>query len=110
MGDLLSAVAHIKAGFTPAPTSQDTIVGVCVVLGEVERMLTEKNRAYGDSALNPLRVFSRAEPIEQIKIRIDDKISRLARGNGDTEDTEMDLLGYLVLLRVARRKAAVAKP
>jgi len=37
-------------------------------------------------------------------VRIDDKLSRLARGRGDTEDTELDLLGYLVLRRIARRR------
>ena len=73
------------------------------VLDSVGLMLVEKNRRYGDSALNPVRVFSKAGAVEQILVRIDDKLSRLARGTGEeTEDVEMDLLGYLVLLRMAR--------
>ncbi len=68
-------------------------------------MLLEKNRAYGNSALDPVRVFSKADPIEQLKVRIDDKLSRLARGSAAGEDVELDLMGYLVLLRVARRRA-----
>ena len=32
--------------------------------------------------------------------RIDDKLSRLARGDQVDEDVVLDLLGYLVLLRV----------
>lgn len=68
-------------------------------------LLISKNRRYGNSALEPVRIFSRASVVEQILVRIDDKLSRLAKGAGDggpDEDTVMDLIGYLVLLRVAR--------
>jgi hypothetical protein len=79
---------------------QETIARVC---DDVKRTLLEKNRAYGNSALDPLRLFSRADPVEQLNVRIDDKLSRIARGSefaGD--DTELDLIGYLILRRVAR--------
>jgi hypothetical protein len=76
-----------------------------VVLADLRQMLVAKNKAYGDSALQPLRVFSQADPVEQLKVRLDDKISRLARGKAAGEDVETDLLGYLVLLRIARRRA-----
>lgn len=75
---------------------------VRAVTGEIAEMLISKNGQYGNSALDPMRVFSRADTVEQIKVRIDDKLSRLARGNGETEDVELDLLGYLILLRIAR--------
>jgi len=39
-------------------------------------------------------------------VRLDDKISRLLRGTDDQEDTVMDLIGYLILLRIAERKFA----
>lgn len=70
---------------------------------KIKNLLLEKNRAYGDSALSPVRIFSNASAEEQLLVRLDDKISRLARGKefpGD--DTLMDLAGYLVLLMVAR--------
>ncbi len=76
------------------------------VLAEVGDMLVEKNRAYGNSALDPVRVFSRASVVEQLLVRIDDKLSRLSRGSAAGEDVERDLMGYLVLLRVARKRAA----
>lgn len=69
----------------------------------VRDMLLAKNRAYGNSALDPLRVFSKAPPDEQIKVRLDDKLSRLSRGSAAGEDIEFDLMGYIVLLRVYRR-------
>lgn len=69
----------------------------------IKLMLLQKNAKYGDSALNPVRCFSKADAIEQIKVRLDDKLSRLMRGQGkEDEDVEKDLMGYLVLLRVAR--------
>lgn len=75
----------------------------------IAEMLEEKNAAYGNSALDPLRVFSRAGTIEQIKVRIDDKLSRMARGDGSaSEDTLRDLVGYLALLAVALAPEAKA--
>jgi hypothetical protein len=73
------------------------------VMREIETFLIDKNNAYGDSALDPVRVFSKASTVEQLLVRIDDKLSRVARGSeivGD--DTVLDLIGYLVLLRVAQ--------
>ena len=63
----------------------------------LKTLLLEKNKAYGNSALDPIRVFSKADPIEQIRVRLDDKLSRLARGSAAGEDVEQDLLGYLIL-------------
>ena len=71
----------------------------------IHKMLIEKNKSYGNSALDPIRCFSKLDPIETIKIRIDDKLSRLMRGNEyKQEDTTLDLLGYLILLRIASKE------
>lgn len=67
----------------------------------IAEMLIEKRAAYGDSATNPLRVFSRSAPLEQLRVRIDDKLSRVARGREVGEDTVLDLIGYLLLYRLA---------
>jgi len=70
----------------------------------VKKMLQQKNRLYGNSALEPVRVFSKADPTEQLRVRLDDKLSRLASSQaGETEDVTLDLIGYLVLLRIALR-------
>lgn len=82
--------------------TQNEIAAVCT---ELRDLLLEKNRKYGDSALNPKRIFSKADAVEQIKVRLDDKISRLMnQQNDDDEDVVMDLMGYLVLLRVALKR------
>lgn len=75
------------------------------VMSSIQEMLIDKNRAYGDSALDPVRVFSKSDAIEQIYVRIDDKLSRIKRGHeypGD--DTIFDLVGYLVLLLIAKER------
>ena len=72
------------------------------VLKDQKEILMAKNKAYGNSALEPVRIFSKVDAVEQLKVRIDDKLSRLAKGNDFAdEDTVTDLLGYLVLLKVA---------
>lgn len=72
------------------------------ITGDIANLLILKNKAYGDSALNPVRVFSKASRIEQLNVRIDDKISRIQRGTDyEDEDTIRDLIGYLVLRLIA---------
>lgn len=74
-------------------------------LDAISKMLIEKNRKYGDSALRPAKIFSRASAIEGLKIRIDDKLKRIQTSGMTTpdEDTVMDLIGYLILLRIAMK-------
>jgi hypothetical protein len=71
----------------------------------IAHMLIEKNIAYGDSALDPVRIFSKADPAEQLRVRIDDKLSRLMKGTEYVGDNDIDdLIGYLVLLKIAKEK------
>lgn len=85
--------------------SKQTENKITEVMADIEKMLIAKNRAYGDSALDPVRVFSKQDTIEQLYVRIDDKLSRVQRGHeypGD--DTIFDLVGYLVLLLIAKER------
>ncbi len=71
---------------------------------QIKFMLLDKQKMYGDSALKPLRLFSGADSLEQIRVRIDDKLSRILTSEPeDTEDTITDLIGYLILYKVALR-------
>jgi len=82
-----------------------TIARAHKVLQRVAATLTIKNAAYGDSAANPLRIFSSADSVEQIKVRIDDKLRRVARGTAFAgEDTLLDLIGYLAILAAIRKE------
>lgn len=84
----------------------DAIVDECLAVAKV---LVEKNAAYGNSALEPVRIFSKATPTEQLLVRLDDKLSRLARGSAAGEDVVLDMIGYLILLRLAMRAEGEAK-
>ena len=84
-------------------TTEDLIVKVT---DDMRDLLIMKNRAYGDSATNPSNVFSKGSPIDSICARIDDKLMRIQNKGIDdnTEDTVSDLIGYLILLKVAIHK------
>ena len=82
------------------PESEMKISGVC---DDIKELLIHKNRKYGNSALKPCRVFSKASAVEQLLVRIDDKLNRIMQGAGllaDDEDVVNDLIGYLVLLKI----------
>jgi len=100
-------LAAVLAGRGEPAIDRDFGVGVPGLIAEecyaLRDLLHAKNLAYGNSALEPLRIMSKADPEEQIRVRIDDKLSRLARGSAAGEDVILDLLGYLILLRVAQR-------
>jgi len=87
---------------TTASSVDPTTYKTRKVLEKVADMLDEKNKAYGDSALNPVRIFSKADAVQAIKVRIDDKLSRISKQGitEDSEDTLLDLIGYLALLKV----------
>lgn len=73
------------------------------ITDDLREMLLAKNAAYGNAASDPLRVFSKCETVEMINVRMDDKLSRMARGSNAGEDAEWDLMGYLVLKRCILR-------
>lgn len=88
----------------PKGPAEDHIRAVCAELAD---FLVDKNKKYGNSALEPMRVFSKAAADEQILVRLDDKLSRIkSRQNNEDEDPIKDLVGYLVLYLVSRRLKA----
>ena len=65
---------------------------------EVANLLLKKNIAYGNSALNPIQIFAKIPPGDQIDVRIDDKLNRVKNGSSYAGDNDiLDLVGYLVL-------------
>jgi hypothetical protein len=99
--EIFEKVEYIEDPFALANV-QHMIAEEC---NAIRDLLIMKNKEYGNSALQPKRIFSNSNPIEQIKVRIDDKLSRLStRGEKEIhEDTCSDLMGYLILLKVAQR-------
>lgn len=74
------------------------------VVSQLQELLITKNKAYGNSALEPINIFSKNNAVDSLCARIDDKLSRIKnKGLSDeTEDTLFDLAGYLILLIIAR--------
>ena len=88
---------YLKSVGAPAGNS---IWSVC---HEVAHMLIEKNISYGNSALDPVRIFSTTDSTEQLKVRIDDKLNRVKNNQGFAGDNDIDdLIGYLILYKIAR--------
>ncbi len=69
---------------------------------EIRELLVSKNLKYGNSALEPLGVFSKLSAKQGLLVRIDDKLKRIKNGSleKDDEDVINDLIGYLVLLKI----------
>ena len=93
--------------FTSKQWTRKPLEGVELLIDEkcddLKHMLLRKNQQYGDSALNPIRIFSTSSTDEQLRVRIDDKLSRLSRGDDSLEsdnDIINDLIGYSVLLSI----------
>jgi hypothetical protein len=84
--------------------TQNSIKWTC---NEICDLLLSKNKAYGDSAIEPDNIFSKLDSAQAICARIDDKLSRIKNTGLDdaTEDTLDDLIGYLILLKIARSEA-----
>ncbi len=91
---------------------EQTLVQAAIVkkCEEVKELLLEKNRKYGNSALEPINIFFQGSALTGIKVRIDDKLKRLKNMQRpedvdaflDDEDTIMDLIGYLILYRIGK--------
>ena len=85
-------------------STQNSIKWTC---NEIRDLLLAKNKAYGDSALEPDNIFSKLDSAQAICARIDDKLARIKNVGLDdnTEDTLDDLIGYMILLKIARERS-----
>lgn len=77
-------------------------IQVSQILIEIKDLLISKNQKYGNSALEPLGVFSKLSAKEGLLVRIDDKLKRIKNGSLDRDDEDVinDLIGYLVLFKI----------
>ena len=85
-------------------TMNEMELKISAVCDDIKELLIHKNRKYGNSALQPNRIFSKCSATEQLLVRIDDKLNRIMKGAGllaNDEDVVNDLIGYLVLLKIS---------
>lgn len=73
---------------------EETITELC---NNMAKFLIAKNTKYGNSALEPLQIFSHSSSGDQLNNRIDDKLSRIKNSEGPRKNDIVDLIGYLHL-------------
>lgn len=72
------------------------------IVDAIKKLLLEKNKRYGNSALNPQNIFYKGDSTQSIEIRLDDKLSRIKNNNGNLRVNDVsDIIGYCVLLLIS---------
>ena len=74
-----------------------------IICSNLAKFLIEKNKRYGDSALNPLNIFSKLSAEDGICVRLDDKLKRIQNNSKDVRKNDIiDIAGYLLLYCVKK--------
>lgn len=84
--------------YTPSFEELHPSAQISQICAQLMGFLQEKNIRYGNSALEPVRVFSKLPADEQLKIRMDDKVSRIINSDELRKNDVVDLMGYMVLI------------
>lgn len=100
----LHAVADCSGDWaleSPRAEAFDARSAIARICDDLRDFLLAKNDSYGNSAFEPINIFSQLDAKEGILIRIDDKLKRIRNGQGYPGDNDLkDLTGYLILLMV----------
>ena len=80
----------------------ETQENIIALTGAIRDLLLDKNQKYGDSALQPKRVFYKGDALNSILIRLDDKIGRIMANTENTPriNDVADIIGYCTLLLI----------
>ena len=86
-----------------AEKMSDTQMKLVDVLDGMKQLLLYKNTKYGDSAINPKKIFYKGDSTNSILIRLDDKIGRVMSNPDDKPRVNdvADIIGYCTLLLVS---------
>lgn len=71
------------------------------ITSSLSHLLQEKNKRYGNSALEPLE-GTKYTPEDGIKIRLTDKLKRIINSDELRKNDVADVMGYLVLLCISK--------
>lgn len=73
------------------------------ILSGMTDLLLYKNKKYGDSAINPKKIFYKGDSTNSILIRLDDKIGRVMSNTEEKPRVNdvADIIGYCTLLLVS---------
>lgn len=84
----------------------DSQVKIAEVFDSMKDLLLYKNQKYGDSALNPIGIFTKhlkevPENTASILVRLDDKLSRVKNADSLRINDISDIIGYCSLLLIS---------
>lgn len=96
---LLSMEAIEPYSVEPEPENRFLPVATAIA-----KLVNEKNIRYGNSAQEPLRVFSKSPASEGMLVRMDDKLSRIKnRTEPELKKNDVaDFMGYLLIYAESR--------
>ena len=85
---------------------QDTQNKIAEITDAMKDLLLYKNEKYGDSAINPIGVFTKHlkhvhENTASILVRLDDKLSRVRNSDLLRTNDISDIIGYCTLLLIS---------
>jgi hypothetical protein len=93
------ALEHMDEAALYTPTQQK----IKDVLEGMKNLLLYKNRKYGDSAINPKKIFYKGDSTNSILIRLDDKLGRVMSNTEEKPRVNdvADIIGYCTLLLIS---------
>ena len=82
--------------------TSETQQKITEITNAMRELLLYKNQKYGDSALQPKRIFHKGNNLTSILIRLDDKLSRVMENNDQLPriNDVADIIGYCTLLLI----------
>lgn len=90
----------IKANEALLTETQKKIVEITE---SIKDLLLYKNQKYGDSAINPKKIFYKGDSTNSILIRLDDKLGRVMSNTEEKPRVNdvADIIGYCTLLLIS---------
>ena len=89
---------------------------IAEIMDATKDLLLYKNKMYGDSALNPVGIFTKhiktaPENTASILVRLDDKLGRVRNAQALRLNDVSDIIGYctLLLVSIGATKEDIAK-
>lgn len=98
-GDIMAHLLSDKDPWGETPTQQK----IRNIMDAMKDLLLYKNQKYGDSAINPKKIFYKGDSTNSILIRLDDKLGRVMSNTEEKPRVNdvADIIGYCTLLLIS---------
>lgn len=98
-GDIMAHLLSDKDPWGETPTQQK----IRSIMDAMKDLILYKNQKYGDSAINPKKIFYKGDSTNSILIRLDDKLGRVMSNTEEKPRVNdvADIIGYCTLLLIS---------